>query len=73
MAHEIAPGNVGLVSGLMLGLAVGVGGMGVAVTGWIADLTASLPLGLTTIPLAIGLAFPLFLAVPYPWKSLSRG
>jgi FSR family fosmidomycin resistance protein-like MFS transporter len=28
MAHEIAPGNVGLVSGLMLGLAVGVGGMG---------------------------------------------
>ncbi|MDD3933157.1 MAG: MFS transporter [Methanoculleus sp.] len=72
MAHEMAPGNVGLVSGLMLGLAVGVGGMGVAVTGWIADLTASLPLGLMTIPLAIVLAVPLFLAVPYPWKSLSR-
>ncbi len=46
--------------------------MGVAVTGWIADLTASLPLGLMTIPLAIVLAVPLFLAVPYPWKSLSR-
>jgi FSR family fosmidomycin resistance protein-like MFS transporter len=56
----------------MLGLAVGVGGMGVAATGWIADLTASLPLGLMTIPLAIALAVPLFLAVPYPWKSLSR-
>lgn len=72
MAHEIAPGNVGLVSGLMLGLAVGVGGMGVAVTGWIADMTASLPLGLMTIPLAIALAVPLFLLVPYPWKSLVR-
>ncbi len=73
MAHEIAPGSVGLVSGLMLGLAVGVGGMGVAVTGWIADVTASLPLALMTIPIAIILALPLFLAVPYPWRSLARG
>ncbi|MCK9299057.1 MFS transporter [Methanoculleus sp. YWC-01] len=72
MAHEIAPGNVGVVSGLMLGLAVGVGGLGVSVTGWIADMT-TLTLGLTTIPLAIVLAVPLFLAVPYPWKSLVRG
>ena len=72
MAHEIAPGNVGLVSGLMLGLAVGVGGMGVSVTGWIADIS-TLTLGLTTIPLAIVLAVPLFLLVPYPWKSLVRG
>lgn len=72
MAHEIAPGNVGVVSGLMLGLAVGVGGLGVSVTGWIADMT-TLTLGLATIPLAIVLAVPLFLAVPYPWKSLVRG
>jgi len=71
MAHEIAPGNVGLVSGLMLGLAVGVGGMGVAATGWIADAT-SLSVGLMTIPVAIVLAVPLFLAVPYPWKVFSR-
>ncbi|HOI14333.1 MAG TPA: MFS transporter [Methanoculleus sp.] len=71
MAHEIAPGNVGTVSGLMLGLAVGVGGMGVAVTGWIADMT-TLTLGFATIPLAIVLAVPLFLAVPYPWRSLAR-
>lgn len=72
MAHEIAPGNVGVVSGLMLGLAVGVGGLGVSITGWIADMT-TLTLGLTTIPLAIILAVPLFLLVPYPWKSLVRG
>ncbi|WP_243670170.1 hypothetical protein [Methanoculleus chikugoensis] len=58
----------------MLGLAVGVGGMGVAVTGWIADMT-TLTLGLTTIPLAIVLAVPLFLLVPPypPWKSFLRG
>ncbi|MDN7011700.1 MFS transporter [Methanoculleus sp. FWC-SCC3] len=72
MAHEIAPGNVGLVSGLMLGLAVGVGGMGVSVTGWIADMT-TLTIGFATIPLAIILAVPLFLLVPYPWKTLARG
>ncbi|KAF5069794.1 MFS transporter [Methanoculleus horonobensis] len=72
MAHEIAPGNVGVVSGLMLGLAVGVGGLGVSVTGWIADMT-TLTLGLATIPVAIVLAVPLFLLVPYPWKSLLRG
>ncbi|MDD2473995.1 MULTISPECIES: MFS transporter [unclassified Methanoculleus] len=71
MAHEMAPGNAGLVSGLMLGLAVGVGGIGVAVTGAIADMT-SLSLGLMTIPLAIVLAVPLFLATSYPWKSLGR-
>jgi FSR family fosmidomycin resistance protein-like MFS transporter len=69
MAHELAPGNVGLVSGLMLGLAVGAGGLGVAVIGYIADLF-SLSAGLMMIPLAIIVAIPLFLAVPYPWKLL---
>jgi len=72
MAHEIAPANVGLVSGLMLGLSVGVGGLGVALTGLISDLT-SLQVGLMTIPLAIVLSVLLFLAVPYPWRSFSRG
>jgi FSR family fosmidomycin resistance protein-like MFS transporter len=33
----------------------------------------SLTVGLMTIPLAIVLAVPLFLSVPYPWKSLARG
>jgi MFS transporter, FSR family, fosmidomycin resistance protein len=71
MAHELAPGNVGLVSGLMLGLAVGAGGMGVAITGYIGDLF-SLTAGLMTVPLAIGAAIPIFLAVPYSWKMLAR-
>ena len=67
MSHEMMPGSPGLVSGLMLGLAVGAGGMGVAVSGYIADLfgltTAML---LITVPMAASLVF--FAFVPYSWK-----
>ncbi|WP_277749820.1 MFS transporter [Methanoculleus taiwanensis] len=71
MAHELMPRNVGVISGLMLGLAVGAGGMGVAVTGYIAD-TFSLEAALMTIPLPVIAAILLFSVVPYPWKSLAR-
>jgi len=37
MSHELLPQNVGLASGMMLGLAIGFGGLGVAVNGMIAD------------------------------------
>ncbi len=36
-AHEIMPGRVGLVSGMFFGLAFGLGGLGAAVMGRIAD------------------------------------
>ncbi|QHW32369.1 MFS transporter [Paenibacillus rhizovicinus] len=39
-AQELMPGKVGLVSGLFFGLAFGVGGLGSAVLGWIADATS---------------------------------
>ncbi|MDD5418266.1 MAG: MFS transporter [Methanomicrobiaceae archaeon] len=71
MGHEMMPGNVGLVSGLILGLAVGAGGLGVAITGYLAD-HISLYLGLYTLPLPVIVAVLLFLAVPYPWKALGR-
>jgi FSR family fosmidomycin resistance protein-like MFS transporter len=71
MSHEMMPGTPGLVSGLMLGLAVGAGGLGVAVSGYIADVaglvTAML---LITIPVAASLVF--FALVPYPWKHAGR-
>lgn len=70
MAHELMPRNVGAISGLMLGLAVGAGGMGVAATGYIAD-TFSLEAALMTIPLPVIAAILLFSVVPYPWKSLA--
>ena len=67
MAHELVPGNVGLVSGLMLGLAVGAGGAGVAVSGFYADMT-SLAASMQLFVLPVLVAFVLFFLVPYPWK-----
>jgi len=71
MAHELMPDHVGLTSGLMLGVAVGAGGLGVAATGLIAD-RLSLDAALSTIPLLVIGSLLLMLLVRYPWKSLSR-
>jgi len=71
MAHELMPDHVGLTSGLMLGVAVGAGGLGVAATGLIAD-RISLDAALSTIPLLVIGSLLLMLLVRYPWKSLSR-
>ncbi len=68
MSHELLPGNVGLASGMMLGLAIGFGGLGVAVNGMIAD-HYSLAAALGTIPLPIAAAVILMALVPYPWKT----
>jgi FSR family fosmidomycin resistance protein-like MFS transporter len=71
MSHELLPQNVGLASGMMLGLAIGVGGLGVAVNGLIAD-HYSLGAALGSIPVPIAIAVLLMAALPYPWKSLRR-
>jgi FSR family fosmidomycin resistance protein-like MFS transporter len=71
MGHELLPQNVGLASGMMLGLAIGFGGLGVAVNGLIAD-QYSLGAALATIPIPIALAVVLMAVLPYPWKSLHR-
>jgi FSR family fosmidomycin resistance protein-like MFS transporter len=39
-AQELAPGKVGLVSGLSFGFSFGVGGVGAAALGWLADATS---------------------------------
>jgi FSR family fosmidomycin resistance protein-like MFS transporter len=71
MSHELAPKGTGTVSGLMLGLAVGAGGLGVAVTGYIADLSSVIEaLSYLIIPIVIALI--IFMFVPYPWKSLKK-
>jgi FSR family fosmidomycin resistance protein-like MFS transporter len=71
MGHELLPQNVGLASGVMLGLTIGFGGLGVAVNGLIAD-RYSLWAALGTIPLVIAVAIVLMALLPYPWKSLLR-
>lgn len=39
-AQELVPGKVGMISGLFFGLAFGMGGLGAAVLGWLADVTS---------------------------------
>lgn len=63
MAQELLPRNVGVASGLMMGFAFGLGGLGVTVNGLIADgygLSTSLMLlaGLPAIAALVALTFP---------------
>lgn len=39
-AQELIPGKIGFVSGLFFGLAFGMGGLGAALLGWLADETS---------------------------------
>jgi FSR family fosmidomycin resistance protein-like MFS transporter len=71
MSHELLPSRVGMASGLMLGVAIGAGGIGVAVNGVIADMY-SLSTALATIPVLILIAAGIMLMVRYPWKVLGR-
>ncbi|HSA37905.1 MAG TPA: MFS transporter [Methanoregula sp.] len=71
MGHELLPQNIGLASGMMLGLAIGFGGLGVAVNGMIAD-HYSLAAAIGTIPVPIAAAVVLIALIPYPWKSLRQ-
>lgn len=68
MSHEMAPKGTGMVSGLILGFAVGSGGLGVAITGYIADMTNVL-FGITSLMVPIIIALIFFILVPYPYKT----
>jgi FSR family fosmidomycin resistance protein-like MFS transporter len=67
MGQAYMPQNLGMASGLILGLAMGIGGIGTTILGWIADqwsLYATLHITFA-LPL---LAFLLFSFIPYPPK-----
>ena len=53
-AQELVPGKVGMVSGLFFGFAFGMGGLGAAVLGVLADRTASTSSTACRIPAAAG-------------------
>jgi FSR family fosmidomycin resistance protein-like MFS transporter len=68
ISHELLPGELGLASGLLLGLSMGFGGLGVALIGALGDaigLSGALwaLLGITLS------AIPFFLVLPYPWRG----
>ncbi len=68
MAQEMLPHNLGVASGLIVGFAIGTGGIGVTLLGYLADLWG-IPFALKTIALMpiIGLLIACF--IPYPPKS----
>lgn len=65
MAHEQIPSQIGLISGLFLGIAMGAGGIGVSVSGVIAD-QVGLFTTLAFFPIILLFAGILFLMVKTP-------
>jgi FSR family fosmidomycin resistance protein-like MFS transporter len=68
MSHEIMPEQIGFTSGLMIGVAIGAGGIGVAISGILAD-TFSLRAALLMLPILILAAAVLVGLMHYPWRS----
>jgi FSR family fosmidomycin resistance protein-like MFS transporter len=68
MGQSFMPQNVGLASGLILGLSFGMGGLGAAVLGLFADLWG-VPTTLWIISFIPVGAFLLAALIPYPWKK----
>jgi FSR family fosmidomycin resistance protein-like MFS transporter len=65
MGQSFMPQNVGMASGLILGLAMGIGGMATTFLGWVADHWG-VPFTLQVIFILPFLAFLVFLFIPYP-------
>ena len=66
MTQELLPGQVGFASGLTLGLSAGVGGAGVALIGYAADIMNSLPdaMFLLIVPVIICPILAIFVKYP---------
>jgi MFS transporter, FSR family, fosmidomycin resistance protein len=68
MGQSFMPRNPGMASGLILGLAQGIGGVAATIFGWVADQWG-VPLALQIIFVLPFLAFLVCLCVPYPRKE----
>lgn len=65
MGQSFMPQKVGMASGLILGLGMGIGGIGTTALGWVADHWG-IPLALQATFILPLLAFLAFLFIPYP-------
>ena len=65
MGQSFMPQNVGMASGLILGLAMGIGGIGTTALGWVAD-HFGIPFTLQAMFILPFFAFLTFLFIPYP-------
>ena len=69
IGQSLMPNNLGMASGLLLGFAMGIGGISTTILGWVADhwgIPAALQI---TFVLPI-LAFLTFLLIPYPPRQI---
>lgn len=68
LGQEMLPNHLGTVSGLMIGFAIGMGGVGVTIFGEVADRVGILPVlqGIAFLPL-LGAALTLLLV--YGWRT----
>jgi FSR family fosmidomycin resistance protein-like MFS transporter len=71
MAQRLLPDNVGMASGLIVGFAIGTGGIGVTFLGMIAD-AYGVPAALKLITILPVLGFIISLFVKYPSGSIQR-
>jgi len=73
-AQDLVPGRVGMVSGIFFGLAFGLGGLGAAILGWVADRTSVeyVYQGCAFLP-AIGLLTALLPNIHHSPRSTSSG
>jgi len=70
MGQSFMPQNLGMASGLMLGLSMGIGGIGTTILGMVADRWG-VPFTLQIIFLLPILAFLTFWLIPYPPQRIS--
>jgi MFS transporter, FSR family, fosmidomycin resistance protein len=71
MGQSFMPGNVGMASGLILGLAMGIGGIGTTALGWVAD-HFGIALTLQATFILPFLAFLVFSFIPYKPPETNR-
>jgi len=67
IGQSLMPNNLGMASGLLLGFAMGVGGISTTILGWVADHWG-IPAALQATFVLPALAFLTFLPIPYPPK-----
>jgi len=72
IAHELMPGELGLSSGLLLGFSMGLGGLGVAAIGSLAD-TIGLAGALSSLILPLAAATVLMAVLPYRGRKAGTG
>ena len=68
IGQSLMPNNLGMASGLILGLALGIGGISTTILGWVADHWG-VPVALQITFVLPFLAFLTFLPIPYPPPS----